>query len=447
MFDPDHLKDINFEKYNRIAIAFSGGLDSSVLLQGLASIPKYKKKLCAIHVNHGISPNSESWLKHCEQVCASIGVNFVPLKIDLEDNLKVSENLLREARYETILSWLEKADVLCTAHHQDDHIETVLFRILRGTGIKGLSGIEKFSQIDGIDLIRPLISYSKKDLLDYANKFKVNWIEDESNEDLSISRNFIRRKVIPNLKNDNWPEYKKSISYLSSKAKEANEILDEIAYFDLKLCASESLDKLSILKIKELSNARAMNVLFTWLSLNTHLGVSNKLTDQVYKSIILASESSNPVVSFGKRGEKGSFQIRRFNNFLHHLPLTETESLSDKKVWKWNFNKPLELPTGTLSMQVTLGKGISTLLTKSGISIKGRAGGERCKPEGRSKSQKLKKLFQEYGVPPWARDRIPLVYVGDQLAAVSDLWVCEEFVAKKDERGIVLSWTDSLDNQ
>ena len=129
------------------------------------------------------------------------------------------------------------------------------------------------------------------------------------------------------------------------------------------------------------------------------------------------------------------------------MPLTETESLSDKKVWKWNFNKPLELPTGTLSMQVTLGKGISTLLTKSGISIKGRAGGERCKPEGRSKSQKLKKLFQEYGVPPWARDRIPLVYVGDQLAAVSDLWVCEEFVAKKDERGIVLSWTDSLDNQ
>ena len=139
--------------------------------------------------------------------------------------------------------------------------------------------------MEGIDLIRPLISYSKKDLLDYADKFEVNWIEDESNEDLSISRNFIRKKVIPNLKNDNWPEYKNSISYLSSKAKEANEILDEIAYLDLKLCASESLDKLSILKIKELSNARAMNVLFTWLSLNTHLGVSNKLTDQVLSLI------------------------------------------------------------------------------------------------------------------------------------------------------------------
>ena len=446
MFVPDNLRDINLENYSRIAVAFSGGLDSSVLLHSLVSIPEFKEKVFAIHVNHGLSPNSKSWIKHCDKFCSGLGVNFIPLTIELE-NSKTNENILRKARYEALFSCLKQGDVLCTAHHQDDHIETILFRILRGTGIKGLAGIEKYSQMEGIDLIRPLISYSKKDLLDYADKFEVNWIEDESNEDLSISRNFIRKKVIPNLKNDNWPEYKNSISYLSSKAKEANEILDEIAYLDLKLCASESLDRLSILKIKELSHARAMNVLFTWLGINTHLGVSNKLTDQVYKSIILASESSNPVVTFGKKGQKGSFQIRRFNNFLHHLPLTETETLSNKKVWKWNSDDPLELPTGTLSMQVALGKGISTQLTEPGISIKGRIGGERCKPEGRSKSQKLKKLFQEYGVPPWVRDRIPLVYVGDKLAAVSDLWVCEEFVAKKDERGIVLSWTDSIDNQ
>ena len=446
MFVPDQLRDINLENYTRIAVAFSGGLDSSVLLHSLVSIPEFKEKVFAIHVNHGLSPNSKSWIKHCDKFCSGLGVNFIPLTIELE-NSKTNENILRKARYEAFFSCLEKGDVLCTAHHQDDHIETILFRILRGTGIKGLAGIEKYSQIEGIDLIRPLISYSKKDLLDYGNKFNVNWIEDESNEDLSISRNFIRKKVIPNLKNDNWPEYKNSISYLSSKAKEANEILDEIAFLDLKRCASESLDRLSILKIRELSHARAMNVLFTWLGINTHLGVSNKITDQVYKSIVLASENSNPVVTFGKRGESGSFQIRRFNNFLRHLPLTETETLSNKKVWKWNTNNPLELPTGTLSMQLSLGKGISTQLTEPGISIKGRIGGERCKPEGRSKSQKLKKLFQEYRVPPWVRDRIPLVYVGDQLAAVSDLWVCEEFVAKKDERGIVLSWADNLDNQ
>ncbi len=445
MLVPGLLRDINFQNYSRIAVAYSGGLDSSVLLHSLSGIPEYKERVYAIHVNHGLSPNSKSWIKHCEKFCNDLGINLISLKIDLKSS-KNSENLLRQARYKALISCLKKGDVLCTAHHQDDHIETVLFRILRGTGIKGLGGIEKYSQMKGTNLIRPLISYSRKDLLDYANKFKVNWIEDESNEDVSISRNFIRKKVIPGLKNDNWPEYKNSISYLSVKAKEANEILDEIGHLDLKVCASESLDRISIHKIKELSHARALNVLFTWLVMNTHLGISNKITDQVYKSIVLASENSNPVVTFGKKGEVGSFQIRRFNNFLHHLPLARVESLSNKKVWKWNTDNPLELPTGILSKQVSLGKGISSHLTEPGISIKGRVGGERCKPEGRSKSQKLKKLFQEYKVPPWVRDRIPLVYVGDQLAAVSDLWVCEEFVAKKDERGIVLSWSDNLDN-
>ncbi|MEO1956002.1 MAG: tRNA lysidine(34) synthetase TilS, partial [Gammaproteobacteria bacterium] len=106
----------------------------------------------------------------------------------------------------------------------------------------------------------------------------------------------------------------------------------------------------------------------------------------------------------------------------------------------------LVLPTGTLSMKVSSGTGLSSSLSQKGIIIRGRAGGERCKPQGRSKSQKLKKLFQEYGVPPWERNRIPLIYIGDDLAAVSDLWVCEDFLAEKDEEGIILNWTDNLRN-
>tara|TARA_B100001123_G_C15322248_1_gene1028336 strand:+ start:2205 stop:3548 length:1344 start_codon:yes stop_codon:yes gene_type:complete len=447
MFNPDYLRSFHLEKYNRIVIAFSGGLDSTVLLQSLISIPELKKKILAIHVNHGISPNSHAWSKHCGQVCSSVEIEFIPLKIDLGEDLKVSENLLRKARYKAFLSILKKGDVLCTGHHQNDQIETIIFRILRGTGIKGLSGIEKFSQIEGIDFIRPLINFPKKDLLEYANINRLNWVEDESNEDLSYSRNFIRKNILPNLENLNWPSYFNSISYLSIKAKEANEIIEEVAEMDLKDCLSESTKRLSILKVKGLSRARQINVLYRWLSQNTKLNISSKLADQVYKSILLAKDSSNPVVSFGKPGEKGSFQVRRFNNLLHHLPLTDIESLNQAEIWKCDPNTPIELPTGTLSMKVSCGKGLSTELIQKGIFIRGRAGGERCKPQGRAKSQKLKKLFQEYRVPPWVRDRIPLVYVGDQLAAVSDLWICEEFVAKKDERGIVFSWTDSLENR
>ena len=159
MFAPDHLKDINLENYSRMAVAFSGGLDSSVLLHSLASIPEYHERVFAIHVNHGLSPNSETWTKHCKKFCSDLGITLIPLTIELK-NSKINENILRKARYKAFFSCLKKGDVLCTAHHQDDHIETILFRILRGTGIKGLAGIEKYSQVEDIDLIRPCLLYT-----------------------------------------------------------------------------------------------------------------------------------------------------------------------------------------------------------------------------------------------------------------------------------------------
>ena len=106
MFVPDNLRDINLENYSRIAVAFSGGLDSSVLLHSLVSIPEFKERVFAIHVNHGLSPNSKSWIKHCEKFCRVLGVNFIPLTIELE-NSKTNENILRQARYEAFFSCLK----------------------------------------------------------------------------------------------------------------------------------------------------------------------------------------------------------------------------------------------------------------------------------------------------------------------------------------------------
>ena len=444
MFDPSHLKQIGISNYKRIVVAYSGGIDSSVLLYAISSVPEFKEKLFALHVNHGISKNSSSWEKHCQKTCLSLGVNFVSLAIDFKPEKEINENDMRKARYEALFSWLNKEDVLFTGHHQNDHVETIFFRLMRGTGIKGLSGINKISKLNGIDVIRPLINYSKEDIKNFAKLNKLSWVQDESNLDLSISRNFIRRKIFPSLKNRNWPSYLKSLSYLSEKAKEANEILEEVADSDINHCSKVSPDKLSILKIQELSKARGLNLLFRWLSLKTELSISSKIIEEIYKCIILSKESSVPIVSVGKPGKRGSFQIRRYNGSLYHLPLVGVNSLTDKKIWNWNLEVPLVLPTGILSVQVSSGRGLSSVLTKKEIFIKGRSGGERCKPQGRSKSQKLKKLFQEYRVPPWIRERIPLVYIDDELAAVSDLWVCEEFLAKTDEQGIVLNWTDHL---
>ena len=313
MFDPDYFKEIDFTKYKRIAVAYSGGVDSLVLLHAFSLIPECKQKLFALHVNHGLSQNSSTWQNHCEQICASLGVNFVVLEIEFSQKKGVSENDMREARYKALLSWTKKEDVLCTGHHKDDHVETIFFRLMRGTGIKGLSGIEQFSQMSGINLVRPLINYPKKDLQDYARLNELNWIEDESNQDLSISRNFIRKKILPSLENKNWPSYLKSLSYLSKKAKEANEILEEVADLDINLCSTDSLNRLSILKIKDLSKARGLNLLFRWLSLKTDLSISSNLIEEVYKNIIF--ENSGNEESLIWTGSHDGY-LKNFNKII-----------------------------------------------------------------------------------------------------------------------------------
>ena len=445
MIDSNELEKLSLEKFNRIVIAYSGGLDSTVLLHKLNSIAKYKKDIIALHINHGVSPNSNIWLNHCKEFCSLLEIDFVALEISIDKEKKISENSLREKRYKSFSSFLKIGDVLCTAHHLDDHIETIFFRIMRGTGIKGLSGIEQFSNFGDIDLIRPLLSYSKEDLLDYAKKHNIEWIEDESNEDLSYSRNFIRKKIIPNLRNKNWPSYLLSLSYLSDRAKEANEVLEEIADIDFENCLIEA-SILSIPKLKELSKGRAKNVLFRWLKSKSEVSIPYKLINEIYKNIIFARKSSKPSLSFRKKRNNGTFTIKRFNDCLYYIPSAETECLSSSESWDWDLKYPLVLPTGVLYTKEISSEGMSLELVKNRIYIKGRNGGERCKPLGRSKSQKLKKLFQEHNVPPWIRDRIPLIYVGNEIAAVSDLWVCEAFKAKKGEKGIVLKWEDNLRN-
>ena len=190
MFNPDYLKEINFSKYQRIGVAFSGGIDSMVLLHSLSLRPENKKKLYALHVNHGINSKSSLWEEHCRKICLSLNIKFISFKLDSFVDENSNENDLREARYDQLLSWADEGDVLCTAHHKDDQIETILFRILRGTGIKGLEGIKKLTAMRNIDLVRPLLDFCKEDLVNYAQLNKLSWVEDESNLDLSKSRRF-----------------------------------------------------------------------------------------------------------------------------------------------------------------------------------------------------------------------------------------------------------------
>jgi len=194
-----------------------------------------------------------------------------------------------------------------------------------------------------------------------------------------------------------------------------------------------------------LSKERIKNLIYRWVSQLSEESISSSFVDQIYRNIFLSKKDSNPVISFGNPGSKGSFQLRKFDNHVYFLPLLKPILLEVSGSWEWNINSTLVLPTGILTSKKVYGKGLSYEFSHKSLLVKARSGGERCKPFGRSKSQKLKKLLQEYKVPPWLRDRLPLIFIKDELVAVSDLWVCEKFVAVKDKAGFVLNWSDNLE--
>ena len=444
MLDPEFIREIDFSSYKRIGVAYSGGVDSTVLIHFLSLIPDCKKKLFALHVNHGISSKSDLWEEHCKNNCLSLEIDFVSLKLESKTIKNPNENELRKARYKELFSWSEEGDVICTAHHKDDQVETILFRILRGTGIKGLEGIKKFSKRKDIDLIRPFLDFSKEDLIKYAKQNNLSWVEDDSNNNLLITRNYLRNKVLPLLAKK-WPQYSDSFTNLSTKAQDASKVIEELSYSDLNSSLGDSKDHLSILKMKGLSKERIKNLMHTWLNQLNEVNIPLSFIEQAYRNIFLSKEDSNPLISFGKPEFIGSFQLRRFNNHIYFLPLLDPILLKSNDPWNWNINKTLELPTGVLSSKKVFGKGLSSEISRNNLKVKARSGGERCKPFGRSKSQKLKKLFQEYKIPPWTRDRLPLIYLEEELVAVADLWVCQEFMAHKNEDGFLLNWLDNLE--
>ena len=445
MFTSKNLFPGDLLTYNRIGVAFSGGVDSHVLLYSLAQIVSTQKNLYALHINHSIDRNSDLWEKHCKEVCKKLKINFVSFKLNSKDKVSLNENDLRKARYSKLLSWTKPGDVLLTAHHKDDNAETILFRILRGTAINGLKGIPYKRKVKEVDLVRPLLNYSKEEILSYAKKNNLVWIEDPSNKDKKFSRNFIRNEVFPLLKTK-WPHYLESFEKLAHHANLTQESIDEIADRDINEILLKDPNQLSVSKLQRLSNARKRNLIYRWLSIFCPKTVSSKIVDEVIKTFLISKYHVKATVSLGRKGRGGSVQIRRYEDKLFLLPTLPDLSNQNSVLLEWDMKNSLELSTGKLSAVKTIGKGVHTDSSNNKVKIQFRSGGERCRPAGRTKSQTLKKLLQEYSIPPWLRDRLPLIYVEGEIAAVANIWTCEDFLASEGQYGMSFDWKDNLNN-
>lgn len=408
---------IRLNQFHRLIVGFSGGLDSTVLLHVLTTHPALSRRIVAIHINHGISPNATAWQVHCENVCNLFGVRFEACLIEFDQSANLEERA-RNARYRVFSDALSEMDCLLLGHHLNDQAETVLLQLFRGAGVDGLAAMPELIAFGVGILARPLLHLSREQLKDYALANQLTWIEDESNTDLKYSRNFLRQQIIPMLQSK-WPGVVRNIARTATHCQQARTSLDELAIRD---CPSltEPLTVLPIKPLMSLSFDRINNVLRVWLRKNQVKLPSTATLRRLIDEVILSRHDAMPKVSWG------NVLIQRYQG---HLYLDNQDAAHRVTRLDWN-DFPNELNLSSNLSQPCL---LSARHSKQGvlipngalIQVKFRQGGELFSWHGQTKQ--LKKLFQDWQVPPWRRDRIPLVYINHQLAAVVGYAISDTF--------------------
>jgi tRNA(Ile)-lysidine synthase len=348
----------------------------------------------AIHVHHGLSPNADAWAAFCRRLCKRLGV---PLKIQKVKIAKRGEGLeaaARRARYEAFAK--SKADCIALAHNLDDQAETVLMNLLRGAGVRGARGMLPESSLGKKTLLRPLLGMPRAAILAYARAHDLEWVEDESNADESLTRNFMRRRVGPllDLKYPKWREaLARAARHFSAREAGAEALLRK--FLQTKGLRAPSEAKLAEM-LKQLTSKGRRTLI-------EHDGARLRL----YRGAVL--EDRKP----------GSF-----------API------------RWTGEQKLEIPElgGELRFRAVRGKGFLRNLSVEGLSIRLRSGGERLQPDPRRPRRTLKNLFQEAGVPPWERERLPMLARGDEVVWVAGLGVDAKYRAAKNAPGVLPEW-------
>ena len=423
----DEIVSRNTEK--RIWVAYSGGVDSHVLLHLLATANHPElTAIHAIHIDHGLNPDSDDWAQHCADIAKNLNVVFSCKKVDVKniDTLGM-EAAARTARYQALQQGMTQDDVLLTAQHQQDQAETLLLQLLRGAGPKGLSAMIRQFQLGETSVMRPLLNISQSDILAYANHHQLQWIDDPSNVETRWNRNYIRHNVWPVIE-QRWPAASKTLSRSAEHCAEASELLAELAQQDLDQLGMDcEADCLSIPQLLTLSSSRCRNLLRHFLIWKQLPLPSTACLQQVIDEVCLAKPDSMPVVSWQ------DVELRRYQQQLYFMsPLTKHDN---SQVISCNGVEDVTINDDQVLTWQKVAVGINEQLIKAGLTIHFRQGGERIKPQGQSHHKSLKHLFQQWTIPPWQRDRIPLLFCGDELVAVVGHCISDDAIVTKGQQG------------
>lgn len=418
----------------RWCVALSAGLDSTVALHSLSRIlvPAAGRQLRALHVHHGLYPDADTWTEAARANARILGCSFQVLRVSVKRTGGQSpEECARRARYQALAGALLPGEILVTGHHQDDQLETVMLQLMRGAGVAGLAGMPVLASLGPGQHYRPLLDYPREALLAWAQNEALEWIEEPSNQDLRFDRNYLRHQVLPMLK-QRWPAAARAATRSARYCAQAQDLLTHLAAQDLLHCAEGN--ELLVPGLLGLDSARLANLLRHWVTLRGLPTPPAHVLELVRDQVLDAREQALPCLAW-KGGE-----IRRYRDRLFAL-----DGVPDAPsgVVRWSGDTPLDLPggLGQLSLVSTQGTGLDENALRHGqMEIRFRQGGECLRLVGREGSRGLRELFQEYGVLPWIRGHIPLLYVDGRLAAVGTLWVDQAFAAIEGQPALSLCW-------
>ncbi|MFM2482445.1 tRNA lysidine(34) synthetase TilS [Celerinatantimonas sp. YJH-8] len=400
-----------------ILIALSGGIDSIVLAHLLSRYQhRYpRQKLQAVHVHHGLMAQADDWQRFCQQFCLQLQIPFVAHQVKVEQGPRLSlEEQARKARYEIFSHYANQGYVIACAHHLDDQAETFLINLQRGSGAAGLAAMPVSRALGKSHLIRPLLDTSRVEIEQYALSHQLEHIEDPSNQDLRIERNFIRHQLLPIFK-ARWPHWLAQVGQSCQLLGQAQQLQDELALIDAERFITSQGALANDLSI--LSDARQNNLIRFWLHRLSGSYPSQQQLSQIRQQMG-AREDRIPIISVAH----GIVRRYRYRWYWSEAQVTASHGL----VWP----DPLSpVNMGKRQLVMLTGGTLRAPSSDDKISVRFRheVDNPSMRPLGRNGSRSLKKLLQELAVPPWQRDHIPLIFYGEQWVALADQLIDERW--------------------
>ena len=368
-----------------IVIALSGGIDSVVLLHFLNS--HYPGNIRAVHINHNLSKHSKDWSLFCKELCHKQDIEFKSIDINIKTSSNIEENA-RKKRYNSLKSELSKNEVLCTAHHQEDQSETFLLQLFRGSGVAGLASMPKMKSFAEAFLYRPFLNISKQLIVDYATKYNLDWVEDDSNINLNFKRNLLRLEFIPKLESG-FEGVIKNISRSAYHQSEALKLINDLAEIDIEKFNLVINHKIQVLPLTELPERRVANVLRYYIAQRGFLMPSNKVLTELI-SVLRAKDDAKVILKWHL------YEVRRYDNELYFFDGEPDRSNEDCPL----FNK---------------------LKDQTNFTIRFRQDGQRVRLKGKKHSSSLKKILQSANIPPWERDKLRMYYINETLVGMESI--------------------------